>query len=217
MSTDNREDYLISILRLSEGKGVVKTTELAAFINVAPASVTEMLKTLQKEGYVNYEKYRGVSLTEKGNEAARSIRRKHHIMERFLTDVLDVDHQQAHDEAHAAEHTISDDTANKICRIIGPKVDCDCTTCSNPCSESDETRIAVSVVDMGHGSKGTISHLSCTDTDVIKRLIAMGFVPGRELEVISKISDKGPRIVKIGDASIALDYDLASAVMIENR
>ena len=88
MSTDNREDYLINILRLTEGTGVVKTTELANYMKVSPASVTEMLKVLQKEGLVNYERYRGVSLTEEGNIRARDLRRKHHIMERFLTDVL---------------------------------------------------------------------------------------------------------------------------------
>ena len=101
MSTDNREDYLINILRLTEGVGTVKTTEIANYMGVAPASVTEMLKTLSKEGLVNYERYRGVSLTEEGIAAAKNLRRKHHIMERFLTDVLEVDHQSAHDNACA--------------------------------------------------------------------------------------------------------------------
>ena len=46
MTTGNREDYLISILRLTEGENNTKTTELAAFMKVSPASVTEMLKVL---------------------------------------------------------------------------------------------------------------------------------------------------------------------------
>ena len=133
MSTDNREDYLINILRLTDGTGVVKTTELANYMDVSPASVTEMLKVLQKEGLVNYEKYKGVSLTDEGNIKARDLRRKHHIMERFLTDVLEIDHQDAHDQACAVEHSISEDTANKMCRMIGTKVDGDCGTCQNPC------------------------------------------------------------------------------------
>ncbi len=50
MGSENREDYLINILRLSEGKGVVRTSELASYMKVAPASVTEMLRVLSEAG-----------------------------------------------------------------------------------------------------------------------------------------------------------------------
>lgn len=217
MSKDSREDYLINILRITEGNGVVKTTELANFMGVAPASVTEMLKILQKEGYVNYEKYKGFSLTDEGQTLARTVRRKHHIMERFLTDILDVDHQTAHDEAHAAEHTLSDETAEKICRIIGTKVDCDCSTCSNPCPDSGIDCNCVRITDAQQGADGSISHLSSEDPKTLKKLISMGFVPGRNVELVTKVSDKGARIIKIGETNIALDYDLASAIFIDIR
>ncbi len=215
MSTDNREDYLINILRLTEGNGVVKTTELANYMKVSPASVTEMLKVLQKEGLVNYERYRGVSLTEEGNVRARDLRRKHHIMERFLTDILEIDHQDAHDQACAVEHSISDDAANKMCRMMGTKVDGDCGTCKNPCHSSTDTLdITTPLSEMKQGEKGSISHLSSEDASVVRRLISMGFVPGREVELSATVSDKGARIIKIGETTIALDKDMASAVYV---
>ena len=215
MSTDNREDYLINILRLTEGNGVVKTTELANYMKVSPASVTEMLKVLQKEGLVNYERYRGVSLTEEGNKRARDLRRKHHIMERFLTDILEIDHQDAHDQACAVEHSISDDAANKMCRMMGTKVDGDCGTCSNPCHTSTNTLdITTPLSEMKQGEKGSISHLSSEDASVVRKLISMGFVPGREVELSATVSDKGARIIKIGETTIALDRDIASAVYV---
>lgn len=213
MSTDNREDYLINILRLTEGEGVVKTTELANYMNVSPASVTEMLKVLQKEGLVNYERYRGVSLTEEGNIRARDLRRKHHIMERFLTDVLEIDHQDAHDQACAVEHSISDDAANKMCRMMGTKVDDDCGTCKNPCHNSvDRMDITTPLSEMKQGEKGSISHLASEDASVIRKLISMGFVPGREVELSATVSDKGARVIRIGETTIALDRNIASAV-----
>ena len=213
MSTDNREDYLINILRLTDGTGVVKTTELANYMKVSPASVTEMLKVLQKEGLVNYERYRGVSLTEEGNRKARDLRRKHHIMERFLTDVLEIDHQDAHDQACAVEHSISEDAANKMCRMTGTKVDADCGTCQNPCANSVQTiDDCTPLSEMKQGDVGKISHLSSNDAAVIRKLISMGFVPGRELELSASVSDRGARIIKIGDTVIALDKDMASAV-----
>ena len=53
MTTGNREDYLINILRLTEGEGVAKTTELASYMGVSPASVSEMIKVLAKENLVS--------------------------------------------------------------------------------------------------------------------------------------------------------------------
>ncbi len=215
MSTDNREDYLINILRLTDGTGVVKTTELANYMQVSPASVTEMLKVLQKEGLVNYERYRGVSLTEEGNIKARGLRRKHHIMERFLTDVLEIDHKEAHDQACAVEHSISDDAANKMCRMIGTKVDGDCGTCSNPCHEvTSITDTCKPVSEMEQGDKGIISHLSSEDGAMIRKLVSMGFVPGREIELSASVSDKGARIIKIGETTIALDRSMASVIFV---
>lgn len=213
MSTDNREDYLINILRLTDGSGTVKTTDIAKYMNVAPASVTEMLKVLSKEGLVNYERYRGVSLTEEGVQVAKSLRRKHHIMERFLTDVLDVDHAAAHDEAHAIEHSLSDDAAARMCRLIGTKVDEDCDTCPDPCDDMiGVTEICESVADMNVGDKYVITHLSGDDIDTIRRLISMGFAPGKEVEMDTAEDDMF--IVKMGGKAMALDKDTASVVYV---
>ena len=99
MSTGNREDYLINILRLTEGERAAKTTELATFMKISPASVTEMLKVLAADGYVNYERYKGVTLTESGMNYARQIRKKHHVVENFLINYMDMDPNTAHNEA----------------------------------------------------------------------------------------------------------------------
>ena len=184
---------------------------MAAIMNVAPASVTEMLRTLSEAGLVNYEKYKGVSLTPEGMECARNIRRKHHIVERFLTDVLDIDHQAAHDEACLMEHAISEDSANKICRIIGTKVDSDCNTCSNPCKNSSKGR---SVADMSPGESGTIAYLRSDDATKVKKLLSMGFIPGREV-VLDSMQNNGPRVVKLGDSIIAIDKDLSGTICLE--
>lgn len=216
MTTGNREDYLINILRLTEGEGVVKTTELSSYMNISPASVSEMLKVLSKEGLVEYEKYKGVSLTENGLRQAKNLRRKHHIVERFLVDVLDMDHDSAHNEACAFEHSMSNDSANKMCRMIGAKVDSDCETCSDPCrSMTDSGDSTFTITDMEVGDVGVISHLICEEPDKMRKLISMGFVPGRDVAIDSKVSSKGPWIVRIGNSIIALDRGLSSLVFVD--
>ena len=218
VGNDSREDYLINILRLSEGSTAVGTSALADYMGVSPGSVTEMLKVLKREGYVNYEKYRGVSLTESGYRIARDLRRKHHIMERFLTNVLDMDKDNAHEQAHIMEHAISNDAAERICRITGTNVDPDCSTCTDPCMDSvNPVTISISVVEMKTGDSGTISHLSTEDGSVVRKLISMGFVPGRDVELTSVVSEKGARIIRLGDATLALDRNMASAIFVDVR
>ncbi|MBR4503960.1 MAG: metal-dependent transcriptional regulator [Candidatus Methanomethylophilaceae archaeon] len=215
MATENREDYLISILRLTEGKGAAKTTELAEFMGVSPASVSEMVKVLSAEGYVKYEKYRGMALTEKGLIYARQIRKKHHVLERFLTDYLDVDHKTAHDEAGKMEHAISDESAIKMCRMMGPRIDEDCCGCSDPCKTATEGIVKITPLEkMPTGSRGYISHVLSNDSAVVKKLVMMGFVPGKEVIVETAI-ENGPQIIKMGDSSVAVDSRYSSCIFVD--
>ena len=75
-------------------------------------------------------------------------------------------------------------------------------------SRKDHDRIAVS--ELSQGEKGRISHVASEDSSMIRKLISMGFVPGREVELSASVSEKGARIVKLGEATIALDRDMAS-------
>lgn len=216
MTTGNREDYLINILRLTEGEGVAKTTELATFMGVSPASVSEMVKVLAKEGLVSYEKYKGVALTEKGLTYARQIRKKHHVVERFLTDYLNVDHKTAHEEACRIEHAISDDSAIRMCHMMGTPVDVDCQSCKSPCKAVSQGIMNILPLNkLSQSQSGRISHIKSDDAEVVKKLISMGFVPGREISIEAILSDGGPRVARIGDATMALDYRLASCIYVD--
>ncbi len=214
MATVNREDYLVNILRLTEGKGVAKTTELAEFMNVSPASVSEMVKVLSAEGFLQYEKYRGVSLTDKGLNYARQIRKKHHVMERFLVDYLDLDHSTAHEEACKMEHALSDESAIKMCYMMGPRIDDDCVGCSNPCKAASDGAVRISSLDkLGEGKSGRVSYILSDDSATVKKLVAMGFVPGKLVTMDS--SNEGLIIARIGGSSIALDPRLALSIYVD--
>jgi DtxR family Mn-dependent transcriptional regulator len=219
MTTGNREDYLINILRLTEGENATKTTELANYMNVSPASVTEMLKVLASEGLVEYERYHGVKLTEEGLSYARLIRKKHHVLEDFLINVLNVDSNTAHNEACRMEHVLSEESAIKICQMMGAHVDSDCQSCSTPCkaASSEGMHITTSLSDLNPGEHGVISHLKNTDSKIIKKLIMMGFIPGREIALDSSLPEENMTVVNVEDSVVALTADLASSVYIDTR
>lgn len=214
MTTGNREDYLLAILKLTEDGNVAKTTELATFMGVSPASVSEMLKILSKDGLVEYAKYRGVKLTDEGLTQARLTRKRHHVVERFFTDILEMDHQQAHEEASRIEHSISDASAVRMCNMLGNPPDCDCQCCVDPCKgvSTQQVNITSLLSDMHPGDMGTISHLRSSDASVLKKLLSMGLVPGRKVSVES---NDGTWVITVGDQTLAIDGDSASSVYID--
>ncbi|TQS79120.1 MAG: Mn-dependent transcriptional regulator [Methanomethylophilus alvi] len=193
---------------------MAKTTELATFMGVSPASVSEMLKILSKDGLVEYAKYRGVKLTDEGLTQARLTRKRHHVVERFFTDILEMDHQQAHEEASRIEHSISDASAVRMCNMLGNPPDCDCQCCVDPCKgvSMQQVNITSLLSDMHPGDTGTISHLKSNDASVLKKLLSMGLVPGRKVSIES---NDGTWVISVGDQTLAIDGDSASSVYID--
>ena len=87
-----------------------------------------------------------------------------------------------------------------------------CSSCGGGCGTDNSS--VVSLKDMEIGEKGTIIRLTSDNDSVIRRLISMGFVPSRTLQLASAVSSKGARVVRIGYATIALDAEMASAVFV---
>src|SRR5690242_3002147 len=101
------EEYLETIYNMSMEDEVVIGARLAEKFGVAPPTVTEMLKRLMRDGYVEMDSKRQVTLTQAGNTAAEAVLRKHRLTERFLVDMLGMQWHQVHEEAHRLEHFIS--------------------------------------------------------------------------------------------------------------
>ena len=111
------EDYLEAIYSLSRKKGYAKVMELAESLGVKPASVSEMLDKLSKEGYVIYKKRMHVTLTDKGVEAARKVREKRDILIKFLT-AIGVPEEIAESDACALEHVLHPQTLRQLRNFV---------------------------------------------------------------------------------------------------
>src|SRR5438552_9445340 len=79
------EDYLERIHELIEEKGYARVVDIASSLRVKQASVTNMVQKLGDLGYLKYEKYRGLVLTEKGRAVARRIQKRHETLSRFFS------------------------------------------------------------------------------------------------------------------------------------
>jgi DtxR family Mn-dependent transcriptional regulator len=104
--SEQMQEYLETIYRLEEEGTAARTGEIARHLKVMPPSVTDMVQKLEKAGYVTYEPYRGVSLTEEGRRLGRRQLEKHRILQAFLQEVCGMDHRAAHEAACDMEHSI---------------------------------------------------------------------------------------------------------------
>ena len=109
------EDYLKAIFELGEAK----TQALADALEVSPASVTGMLKKLSALGLIEYERYRGVTLTPAGRKIALETLRHHRLIETYLAEALGYPWHEVHDEAERLEHHISEDFEDRIAEVLG--------------------------------------------------------------------------------------------------
>jgi DtxR family transcriptional regulator, Mn-dependent transcriptional regulator len=101
------EEYLETVYNMGVENEVVIGARLAEKFGVAPPTVTEMLKRLVRDGYIEMDNKRVVTLTEEGNQAAEAVLRRHRLTERFLVDMLGMQWHQVHEEACRLEHFIS--------------------------------------------------------------------------------------------------------------
>jgi Mn-dependent DtxR family transcriptional regulator len=111
------EDYVELLYNLQKDKKVVHTNDIAYELDIKPSSVTEIFQKLNKEGYLNYEKYSGVTLTEKGKKIALDTKKKHNKITEFLI-ILGVDEKIAENDACEMEHILHPKTMEKIIKFV---------------------------------------------------------------------------------------------------
>lgn len=97
----------------------VKTGTLAEKLNVSAAAITDISRKLSAKGIIDYEKYKGLSLTMKGRRIALNVIRKHRLWETFLHETLGLSLTETHDEAENLEHQTSDFLADKLSEYLG--------------------------------------------------------------------------------------------------
>ena len=111
--SQSAEDYLERIHELIEEKGYARVVDIASSLKVKQASVTSMVQKLGELGYLKYEKYRGLILTEKGREVARKIRRRHQTLSRFFS-LFGLDAETQREDIEGIEHHLSHETVEVL-------------------------------------------------------------------------------------------------------
>ena len=116
-SSSRMEDYLEIISELVELKGYATTLDISRYMNVSAPSVTKMLQRLDEGGFLEYEKYHGINLTEKGTQIAEGIRQNHGILLEFF-EILGIGYDTANQDTEGIEHHLNPKTIKQLRKFI---------------------------------------------------------------------------------------------------
>ena len=115
--TPSMEDHIEQIYQLIEQKGYARVSDIAEALEVLPSSVTKMVQKLDKDGYLHYEKYRGLTLTPKGNKLGKKLVKRHDLLENFLR-LAGVSEELIYQDVEGIEHHLSWNSINRIADLV---------------------------------------------------------------------------------------------------
>jgi len=217
--TQSIQDYLKHIYELNEHGHTAATNDLAARLNIAPASVTGMLQRLasSRPPLVVYKKHQGVTLTKAGEKAALEVIRHHRLLEAFLVSTLGYSWDEVHHEADKLEHVISEDFEARMAAALGhptrdphgeliPTVDL-------TMPDDDSQPLASLRTD----ETATVKRVSDDDPALLRHLHEIGVIPEVKLTVKSFSELDGNLTIKVDGqkSSIVLGSAITNQVFVE--
>ena len=197
--TFSEENYLKTIYHLTTiSDAEVSTNAIAEMMETKASSVTDMLKKLADKDLVNYIKYQGVSLTNKGKLTAKMIVRKHRLWEVFLVEKLNFPWDEVHDIAEQLEHIKSEQLINKLDDFLGNPTE---DPHGDPIPNAKGQIIAIEkqlLSELSENQTGICVGVKDSSSEFLKYLDKQGIALGSRIEIIEK---------ETFDASLKINLD----------
>lgn len=211
--TPSAEDYLKHLYVLGRA-GKVSTQALADALEVAPASVTGMLRKLTEQGLVSHAPYQGAQLTAEGEQVALEVLRHHRLLELFLHRALGVPLDEVHEEAERLEHALSEKLEARIAAWLGdPTHD----PHGDPIPALDGSvphRPERRLTQLAPGDTATVARVPDGDAGQLRALMAADLTPGSALRVLSVDTALGTLTLQIGGHPLTLSLTVAAQVQV---
>lgn len=200
MITLTEENYLKALFHLSLENEKVSVLDLSKSLDIKMPTVNSMVKKLAAKGFVMYEKYKPLELTEVGRGRAGLIIRKHRLVEMFLVEKMGFAWDEVHDVAEQLEHIKSEKLFSKIDEILNyPKVDPHGSPIPNEKGEV-EVQDFISLADCQAGVSYKFMAVGSSDDRFLRQLDKIGFKLGDEIEVLEM-----------------MEFDLSQLVLINQK
>ncbi len=210
--TGNKEDYLKTIYKLGGQYNQISNKDIAKAMNIAASSVSEMIKKLLQEGYVEYELYQGVKLTELGTKEATKIVRRHLLWEVFLVEKLGYNWDEIDEVAELLEHVTNPELEDRLDKYLNfPKT---CPHGSIILQSDREASNFRTMESLEVGDIGTIRRFEDIK-EVLNYVDSLGLKIGDNIKVVNLAPYNGPITLKLRDGDIIIGRDAAKKIYIE--
>ncbi|MDD5090628.1 MAG: metal-dependent transcriptional regulator [Candidatus Wallbacteria bacterium] len=233
--SSSQEDYLEAILMLAGEGGVTRVSELSRMLEVTPASAAVAVKNLSRAGLVKHESYGYVELTSGGEKLARQLYDRHRIMSSFFQKVLGLDKSLADIEACAIEHSLHQETFEKVvkffefmetCKEVEPQFLVNFKEfldaggrAGKSCridKKSSPVKNLVRLSDLSPGERALVIRLE-TCGEVRRKLLALGLIRGETIELIRKAPLGDPLEFRIKDYCLSLRKNEADRIFVSRE
>ncbi|HSN47857.1 MAG TPA: metal-dependent transcriptional regulator [Flavobacterium sp.] len=214
--THSEENYLKTIYHLTTTSAAeISTSAIAEKIETKASSVTDMLKKLAEKELVNYKKYQGVSLTEKGKLTAKMIVRKHRLWETFLVEKLNFSWDEVHDVAEQLEHIKSEKLINKLDEFLNFPTE-DPHGDPIPNAEGQIANVKKQLLsEFEINQTGICVGVKDTSSEFLKYLDKQEIALGSEIEIIEQELFDSSFTIRVGNKEMTISNKIASNLYIK--
>ena len=217
MNSQSEEDYLKALYHLEMEFDSVSTNSIADYLDMKPSSVTDMLKKLAEKKFINYQKYKGTSLTKKGKLIALSIIRKHRLWETFLVDKLGFGWDQVHIIAEQLEHIKSEELIENLDNFLGnPKYDPHGDPIPNKDGEIEKMNQKL-LVELKASQKGIITGVKKGTASLLNYLDKEKVKLGDSIKVIEILEFDGTYILEINKRKLTFSEKICQNLLLETN
>lgn len=211
------ENYLKAMFNLSQVTGEVFVNDLSKELDIKMPSVTSMVKRLASKNLVNYQSYKPLTLTEKGEKLALSIIRKHRLTEMFLVEKMGFGWEEVHEVAEQIEHIHSPKFFAKMDEMLGyPTVD----PHGSPIPDSHgniHQKTYQNLANFNKGDKVKFVAVNNSSDDFLKFLNSKEINLGLVLEILDKEEFDHSMTISFNDKTIVLSQKVTQKILVEKQ
>lgn len=217
MSTISTENYLKKIFNHKQAYGErINAVKLAQELSVSNAAISDMAKKLSKHGFISYEKYKGMELTDKGENLAINVIRRHRLWELFLTKVLDMPWSEVHEQAEILEHHTSEKLIDRIDEYLGfPDFDPHGHPIPKKNGTLPEDQNYIALAEAIEGLSYEFVQVDDHEKKLISYLTKVGFVLNTKFEVIDKLDFDKSFTIKFDNKVISLSQKISESLFLK--
>jgi DtxR family Mn-dependent transcriptional regulator len=205
--TISKEDYLKAIAEAEAEEGTVIAATIARWLGVTPPAVALALRRLERDKLIRVGDSGLISLTAAGRQVSDRLRKRHHLIERMLTEMLGMEWYKVHDEAERLEHAVSDDFERKLIQKLGEE---------GPCPHGNEINTSAAqrrksgltlLAEVPAGKRVKVAGMYERDRSLLEYFDGLGLRPGVQFQVVNCNYDEtmtldfGGKRVHLGQAA----------------